>query len=204
MRKAIAISILIAAVINWFSIPIMDRRWEVVVRTRIEEVPDTPNEKYDRSIREDVMKLANSSRVKGEDLFNAIFYNAIFLSVVGVLLIISEAAARIQRLQVEILKQDTTLTKPTNEKITAKFKMKRIRNILSAVPVALVFIVLISTDKTDGLFGIPAGIVWGFSIVIIISMSIFSLFNWRCPSCYEHLGGNFNPKYCSKCNIQLR
>ena len=117
MRKAI--SILIATVINWLSIPIMDRRWEVVVKTRIEEVPDTPNEKYDRLIRQDVMKLANSARVKGEGLFNAIFYNAIFLSVVGVLLIISEASIRIRRPQREIIMPDTAENQPHERKISS-------------------------------------------------------------------------------------
>jgi rRNA maturation endonuclease Nob1 len=32
---------------------------------------------------------------------------------------------------------------------------------------------------------------------------IFSLFNWRCPSCNKYLGKAINAKFCAKCGVQL-
>ena len=89
MRIAIAISILIAAIINWLSIPIMERPWDSVVKARINEVPDVPNEKYQRSIREDVMRLVEIYRSKKQARHNALLYDAIFLTVTGALLLTS-------------------------------------------------------------------------------------------------------------------
>jgi len=96
MRIAIAIIILIAASINWLSIPIKEKPWDYVVETRIDEVPDIPNEQYQRSIREDVTNLVKSVRWKRQARYNALFYNALFLTVIGALLLTSEVITRIR------------------------------------------------------------------------------------------------------------
>ena len=93
----------------------------------------------------------------------------------------------------------------SNDEIIADFQKKRMRQILALVPVVLAFIGLISVEgKSGGLFGLSPTLTMGISFMLIIGVLIFSLLNWRCPSCNRYLGKAFNPKFCSKCGVQLR
>lgn len=47
-------------------------------------------------------------------------------------------------------------------------------------------------------------IILGISAVLFIGFIVFTLRNWRCPSCNKYLRKNLNPKYCPHCGIQLR
>ena len=92
-----------------------------------------------------------------------------------------------------------------NYEIIADFQKKRTRQILALAPVVLAFIGLISVeDKPTGLFGLSPSMVLGISFAMIISVLLFSLLNWRCPSCNGYMGKAFNPKFCSKCGVQLK
>ena len=89
--------------------------------------------------------------------------------------------------------------------IIEEFKKKRTRQIMAVGPIILAFIALLSVESNPtGIFGLPPNIVLGLSFALIISVLIFSLFNWRCPSCNKYLGKAMNPKFCSRCGIQLR
>ena len=89
--------------------------------------------------------------------------------------------------------------------IIEEFKKKRTRQIMAVGPIILAFIALLSVESNPtGIFGLPPNIVLGLSFALIISVLIFSLFNWRCPSCNKYLGQAMNPKFCSRCGIQLR
>jgi len=93
----------------------------------------------------------------------------------------------------------------SSAEIIEEFKRKRTRQIMAVGPIILAFIALLSVESNPtGIFGLPPNIVFGISFVLIISVLIFSLFNWRCPSCNQYLGKAMNPKFCSKCGIQLR
>ena len=89
--------------------------------------------------------------------------------------------------------------------IREEFRKKRVRQIMAVVPMILAFIGLVSVeDNPAGLLGLPPKIVLGLSFAVIVSILIFSFINWRCPSCEKYLGKAFNPKFCTKCGIQLR
>lgn len=93
----------------------------------------------------------------------------------------------------------------SNAEIIEEFKKKRTRQIMAVGPIILAFIALLSVEgNPTGIFGLPPSIVLTTSFALIISVLIFSLFNWRCPSCNKYLGKGINPKFCSKCGVQLR
>jgi hypothetical protein len=93
----------------------------------------------------------------------------------------------------------------SNAEIIEEFKKKRIRQIMAVGPIILAFIALFSVEgNPTGIFGLPPNAVLGISFALIISVLIFSLFNWRCPSCNKYLGKAINPKFCAKCGVQLR
>ena len=92
-----------------------------------------------------------------------------------------------------------------NAEITEEFKKRRTRQIMALGPIILAFIALLSVEgNPSGIFGLPQNIVLGISFALIISVLIFSLFNWRCPACNKYLGKTINPKFCAKCGVQLR
>jgi hypothetical protein len=88
--------------------------------------------------------------------------------------------------------------------IIAEFKKRRTRQIMAVGPIFLGFIALLSVEGNSvGVFGLPPNIVLGIAFALIISVLIFSLFNWRCPACQKYLGKAINPKFCVKCGVQL-
>jgi hypothetical protein len=92
----------------------------------------------------------------------------------------------------------------SNTEISEAFKRKRTRQILAVGPFVLAFIALLSVEhNSTGIFGLPRNIVLGIAFALIISILIFSFVNWRCPSCNKYLGKAINPKFCSKCGLQL-
>ena len=89
--------------------------------------------------------------------------------------------------------------------VVADFQKKRTRQILALAPVVLAFVGLVSVEgKSGGILGLSPGVTLGVSFMLIIGVLIFSLLNWRCPSCNGYLGKAFNPKFCTKCGVQLR
>ena len=92
----------------------------------------------------------------------------------------------------------------SNVEIIEEFKKKRIRQIIAVGPIILAFIALLSVEgNPTAIFGLPPNTVLTISFALIISVLIFSLFNWRCPSCNKYLGKAINPKFCAKCGVQL-
>ncbi|MGW8209483.1 MAG: hypothetical protein ACWGO2_10780 [Syntrophobacteria bacterium] len=92
----------------------------------------------------------------------------------------------------------------SNVEIIEEFKKKRIRQIMAVGPIILAFIALLSVEgNSTAIFGLPPNTVLTISFALIISVLIFSLFNWRCPSCNKYLGKAINPKFCAKCGVQL-
>jgi len=70
----------------------------------------------------------------------------------------------------------------SNAEMIEEFKKKRTRQIMAVGPIILAFIALFSVEgNPTGIFGLPPNIVLAISFALIISVLIFSLFNWRCP-----------------------
>jgi hypothetical protein len=93
----------------------------------------------------------------------------------------------------------------SNGEIIEEFKKRRTRQIMAVGPIMLAFIALLSVEgNPTGIFGLPPNAVLTITFALIISVLIFSLFNWRCPACNKYLGKTINPKFCVKCGVQLR
>jgi hypothetical protein len=92
----------------------------------------------------------------------------------------------------------------SNAEIIAEFKKKRTRQIMAVGPIILAFIALLSVENNPtGIFGLAPNTILVAAFAVIISVLVFSLLNWRCPSCNKYLGKAINPKFCSKCGTQL-
>jgi len=45
---------------------------------------------------------------------------------------------------------------------------------------------------------------FGLQAISIASFLTYTAYNWRCPSCEKHLGGNINRQRCGKCGARLQ
>lgn len=97
-------------------------------------------------------------------------------------------------------------TKEQQVAIRTLFVARRRRQILVSLPlIALVFgAVFLEHGEHGAMFGIPPSVVLPGFLVLIAGAIVFSLFNWRCPACNRYLGKQRNPKYCSRCGVELR
>jgi rubrerythrin len=92
----------------------------------------------------------------------------------------------------------------SNAEIIEEFIKKRTRQIMAVGPIVLAFIALLSVENNPtGIFGLAPSTILVAAFAVIISVLVFSLLNWRCPSCNKYLGKAINPKFCSKCGTQL-
>jgi len=86
------------------------------------------------------------------------------------------------------------------------FKKRKIRQLFIGIPLlaAVFLIAFMSESETEMVSGISnLFLIIGAGVIIILGL-IFSLINWRCPSCKTYLGKKFNPKFCSSCGVELR
>lgn len=90
--------------------------------------------------------------------------------------------------------------------IRAQFVARRRRQLLVSFPlIALIMAaVFLERGKHDALFGIPPSIILPGFLALVAGAIVFSLYNWRCPACNRYLGKQRNPKYCSRCGVELR
>lgn len=93
-----------------------------------------------------------------------------------------------------------------NQSVLEEFKRRRRLQLALTIPlIALIGGAFIFQDKLEnGIPGVPSNA--GFIILfgIFVFAMVFSLSNWRCPSCNVYLGKNWSPKFCPKCGIQLQ
>ena len=52
--------------------------------------------------------------------------------------------------------------------------------------------------------GVPADTLFIAAMIGLAAAILFSLWNWRCPSCGKYLGRATNPSFCPKCGVKLR
>ena len=90
--------------------------------------------------------------------------------------------------------------------IKETFKKRKKRQIMIAVPLvlAVLFLGFSSEQQTDVAGNNNQAYVTIACIVMVACGVIFSIINWRCPSCKSYLGKKFNPKFCSSCGTELR
>jgi hypothetical protein len=96
------------------------------------------------------------------------------------------------------------LNQNRDEKIKSEFKVIRTRQLAVTLPlIPVMFFVIFWGDKTPPITIMGIQIVW-IGLVMAALCLIFSLWHWRCPACKRYLGKQINPKYCSKCGVELR
>ena len=90
--------------------------------------------------------------------------------------------------------------------MVAKFGKRRKRQYLSMLPLILVILFLFCIGKTEDGWEVYAEYkkaVHQGVVVWIMGYAVFSLINWRCPSCHCYLGRAINPQYCLRCGTAL-
>jgi len=97
------------------------------------------------------------------------------------------------------------MQKKDDNKIMQEFKARQDRQII-AIAVALFFMILAAVlFKRPDLLGAFSGrTLAGLQIVSIASFVVYTAYNWRCPSCDKHLGGNIHRQRCGKCGTRLQ
>ena len=85
--------------------------------------------------------------------------------------------------------------------VMAEFRRRWIRQLVATVALALGLLLWAGVSKAEG-DGRP--VTSTIVIVGVAAVGIFSVVNWRCPSCRHYLGRTIYPRHCSGCGVRLR
>jgi hypothetical protein len=89
--------------------------------------------------------------------------------------------------------------------VVAEFRRRRRRQLLAVIP-ALVMLFMYfwaNERRTPDVVGIPRDMFEGIALLSLPPLLLFTVSNWRCPSCNEYVRG-FNPHQCPKCGVSFR
>ena len=97
------------------------------------------------------------------------------------------------------------MQKRDDNKIRQEYKTRQSRQIV-AIAVAMFFMLLAAVlYKRPDLLGEFSGrTLFGLQAISIVSFLVFTSYNWKCPSCSKHLGGNIHRQRCGKCGARLQ
>ncbi|MCX7049191.1 MAG: hypothetical protein NTX50_27365 [Candidatus Sumerlaeota bacterium] len=84
--------------------------------------------------------------------------------------------------------------------IIAEFRKRQIRQWIATI-LAIAAILPMANGFVIG--GLSEKGVALICIAVILGIAVFSLINWRCPSCEGYIGNKMSPKFCSKCGVRL-
>lgn len=93
-----------------------------------------------------------------------------------------------------------------SRQVKTEFKERKTKQIAATV-IFLPFLFgffWFSENHQKSFFGMPENIAVPVFIALIVIITVFSFYNWRCPSCKKYLGKGYNPKFCPKCGVELR
>lgn len=99
------------------------------------------------------------------------------------------------------------LTEQQKTEIKKSFGVRRKRQIIFTVLlVAVLSSFAFFEDKIGrgAIAGISPEMAGPLLFAFVLSALIFSVKNWRCPSCNKYLGKTMNPKFCNHCGVELR
>jgi len=97
------------------------------------------------------------------------------------------------------------MNKKDSDKIKQEFRMRQNRQIVAIT--AAMFIVLLSAvlhKRPDLLGAFSRHTLFGLQVISIAAFIGFSVYNWRCPNCGKHLGGDLHRQQCRKCSARLQ
>jgi apolipoprotein N-acyltransferase len=90
--------------------------------------------------------------------------------------------------------------------VIEEFREKRRRQLLFSLPACVAFFVVhrwLGRD-VETIFGLPAPLIGIAAVVIAAGYGLFTIWNWRCPSCEEYLGRSMVAEVCRKCGVRLK
>ncbi|MCG8701513.1 MAG: hypothetical protein MI922_25910 [Bacteroidales bacterium] len=91
--------------------------------------------------------------------------------------------------------------------IKQKFQKRKLRQFIVSMTLLFImaFDLFIIQSEKDTLLDSAKLFLLAMAGGVMILGVIFSLINWRCPSCKSYLGngGSINPKKCSNCNVEF-
>jgi len=97
------------------------------------------------------------------------------------------------------------MLKKEKSEIKREFRQRQTRQIIALT--AALFLVLLAAVlyKRPDLAGtISRSTLFGLQAISIAAFLGYTAYNWRCPSCDKHLGGNVHRQRCGKCGALLQ
>lgn len=90
-----------------------------------------------------------------------------------------------------------------------RFKMNFIANPLRFILIIFFLIKIFFKNQFDkyiektNFMGIPSDMLFVGLAIIVLIVSLYMRFKWKCPNCNEGFGRNQNFKHCMHCGVQL-
>jgi len=97
------------------------------------------------------------------------------------------------------------MAKRSNSDIKHEYHARQTRQIMAIA--AAMFVVLLSAVlyKRPDLLGEFSGrSLFGLQAIAIAAFLGYTAYNWRCPACDKHMGGNIHRLRCGKCGARLQ
>ena len=97
------------------------------------------------------------------------------------------------------------MAKRSDSDIKREYHARQTRQITAIA--AAMFLVLLGAvfyKRPDLLGEISGRSLFGLQTITIASFLVYTAYNWRCPACDKHLGGNIHRQRCGKCGARLK
>ena len=85
--------------------------------------------------------------------------------------------------------------------VIAEFRKRQVRQWIATILAIAAILPMVNGFVIGGL---SERVVAPICIAVVLGIAIFSLINWRCPSCEGYLGNKMSPRFCSKCGVRLQ
>ncbi len=97
------------------------------------------------------------------------------------------------------------MRKRDDKEIKREFKARQNRQIVAiATAMFLVLLNAVLYKRPDLLGAFSGRTLFGLQAITIAAFLGYTAYNWRCPSCDKHLGGNIHRRLCGKCGSRLQ
>jgi hypothetical protein len=97
------------------------------------------------------------------------------------------------------------MRKKNENDIKREFRLRQTRQIIAmTVALFLVMLAAVLYKRPDLVGAFSKGTLFGLQAISIAAFVGYTVYNWRCPSCDKHLGGNVHRQRCGKCGALLQ